>query len=153
MSFTKTIFRILSLLVVAFPVAASDAIDGFISYDVAQMRINIDPTGYGIGIHKLDNFEKIVELVDKDNDGVIDLLRYAVLNQNGIKSFEVEDHEMDGVLDQRAVYENGKLMYFEIPFNGKWHKVIGNDGQNHILIEGQNIPVSYSDGVFKLNDS
>lgn len=124
--------------------------EDWVSFDAGNMVVNIDKTGYGIGVHKSEDGSLLVELVDKNEDGVIDLLRYLVLTKSGEKKYQVEDFEMDGVLDQRVVFEEGKLKHIEIPYKGNWKKTHHENGKHYIIVSGKTIPLEYEAGILRV---
>jgi len=118
--------------------------------EVGNMIINIDSADYGIGVLKKGVHSPLVELVDKNSDGVVDLLRYLVLDENDNKIFLVEDSEMDGILDQRTVFDGDKIKAIEVPFQGIWYTIHTQDGKHFIEVVGNTIPLEYQGGIFKV---
>ena len=65
-----------------------------------------------------------VEVLDKDNDGTIDLIRYGVFDQDDNQLYEVEDYDMDGQLDQRTTYKDNKTFSWQIWYENHWRLII-----------------------------
>lgn len=85
-----------------------------------------------------------VAVLDSNNDGKVDLLRYSVFDEEGLELFVVEDHEMDGTLDQR--WHRVEPSYFEIQHNEKWYRVHGKAQDMHIKTKSGMVEVQLNNG-------
>ena len=49
--------------------------------------------------------EPLLQVLDKDNDGIVDLLRYTVFDSAGSAKLIVEDNDLDGTLTKNGTKE------------------------------------------------
>jgi hypothetical protein len=85
-----------------------------------------------------------VEVVDTNGDGKSDLLRYRVFDVSGQELSEVEDHGMDGTLNQR--WHKVPTNRFEIWYQSGWYWVQGKGTGMHIKTPGGVVPVRMEHG-------
>ena len=91
-------------------------------------------TGGGVGIFHRDTGTPMVTVGDRNGDGLVDMLTYAVLDENGQAVLDVVDYEADGQADMRI---NFKEHYFEIWHIDRWYRTESRDGRRGIVIDGE----------------
>ena len=97
----------------------------------------------GLLYQKIDGTSH-VEVLDSNGDGKVDLLRYSVFDEGGKELLQVEDHEIDGTLDQR--WHKVEPSYFEIQHNRKWFRVYGKAQDMYIQTKSGMIEVRLNNG-------
>lgn len=89
-----------------------------------------------LGIYQAKTGQPHVTLKDANGDGVIDLITYASLSENGDLLAEVEDYGMDGQPDFIVDYQtnSGSIFYL-----GAWRDVsgLGGGGTPTIEVDGE----------------
>ena len=85
-----------------------------------------------------------IEVIDTNGDGKSDLLRYRVFDGTGQELVEVEDHGMDGTLNQR--WHKLPTNRFEIWYQSGWHRVQGKGAGMHIKTPSGVVPVRMEQG-------
>jgi hypothetical protein len=94
--------------------------------------------------------ETIVELVDANQDGRPDQLRYVGRDEKGTPVLEVLDCGVDGQADVRwhlpMSQEEG---YLEVYHQGTWHKVVKAE-KPYITINGNTVTLSNRDGCLRV---
>ncbi len=76
----------------------------------------------GIGIFQRTTGRPYATFLDKDGDGVFDLLTYSVLDAHGDIISEVEDYGMDGQADFKLNFRDRSA---EVFYLGEWREVQG----------------------------
>ena len=92
--------------------------------------------------------EPLIEVLDKDNDGIVDLLRYTVFDSAGSAKLIVEDNDLDGHIDQK--WYKGKAEYFEIPYDGVWYRVKKSKSEKYIETTAGKLPVKLIGGILRV---
>ena len=94
------------------------------------------------------NHKKILELLDRDNDGKPDMLRYSSFDESGVELVESTDCELDGQIDVRWHYPYiVDLSYIEVWYDEKWNKI--NKG-SFIEVNGKQLRVVRSNGCYEV---
>ena len=91
-------------------------------------------TGGGVGIFHRDTGTPMVTVGDRNGDGLVDILTYAVLDENGQAVLDVVDYEADGQPDMRI---NFRDHYFEIWHIDRWYRTESRDGRRGIVVDGE----------------
>ena len=91
-------------------------------------------TGGGVGIFHRDTGTPMVTVGDRNGDGLVDILTYAVLDENGQAVLDVIDYEADGQPDMRI---NFRDHYFEIWHIDRWYRTESRDGRRGIVVDGE----------------
>lgn len=99
-------------------------------------------TGGGVGIFHRKTGTPMVSLGDRNGDGLIDILTYAVLDESGESVLDVVDYEADGQPDMRV---NFKDHYFELWHIDRWYRTEVRDGRRGIVIDGQFVELERGD--------
>jgi hypothetical protein len=99
-------------------------------------------TGGGVGIFHRETGTPMVSIGDRDGDGRIDILTYAVLDANGQAVLDVVDYEADGQPDMRI---NFKDHYFEIWHVDRWYRAETRDGRRGIVVDGEFVELERGD--------
>ena len=99
-------------------------------------------TGGGVGIFHRETGTPMVSVADRNGDGRIDILTYAVLDENGRAVLDVVDYEADGQPDMRVSFSD---RYFEIWHVDRWYRTEVRDGRRGIVVEGEFVPLSRGD--------
>jgi len=89
--------------------------------------------GGGVGVFHRESGTPMMSFGDVDGDGLIDVLEYYVLDQNGNTKMSVTDYELDGQPDLRIHFEE---QYFEIWHADRWYRVAEQNGRRGIFIDG-----------------
>ncbi len=131
------ILSVLSLLS-AFPAVAQ--VKQIASSDGVLLA---EPNHPGFAFLRPDGQTKI-EAVDTNGDGKSDLLRYRVFDSSGQELLEVEDHGMDGTLNQR--WHKVPTNRFEIWYQSGWYWVQGKGAGMHIKTPGGVVTVRMEQG-------
>lgn len=100
-------------------------------------------TGGGVGIFHRGTGAPMVSIGDRNGDGLVDILTYAVLDENGQTVLDVVDYEADGQPDTRI---NFKDHYFEIWHIERWYRTELRDGRRGIVIDGEFVELQQQDG-------
>ena len=90
-------------------------------------------TGGGVGIFHRKSGQPMVTVGDRNGDGLVDILTYAVLDETGEIVLDVVDYEADGQPDMRL---NFKEHYFELWHIDRWYRTEVRDGRRGIVIDG-----------------
>jgi len=98
--------------------------------------------GGGVGIFHCETGTPMLSVNDRDGDGRIDVLTYAVLDEGGERVLDVIDYEADGQADVRL---NFKEAVFEIWHQERWRRVDERDGRRYIVVDGTEVPVETRD--------
>lgn len=151
---------ITSILLMSFLVHSSEngyvkvpGAEGYYSHE--QKNYNVFSSNNQSGLLLTNkNGESIVEVLDENNDGKVDLIRYSTLDEKGNIFTRVEDYDMNGKLDVKFTYsKNQSITKTEINYFGCW-RVINNKNGNHYIQKGKNIvPLTYIKGKFTYNKS
>lgn len=99
-------------------------------------------TGGGVGIFHRKNGTPMVSIADRNGDGLVDILTYAVLDENGEVVLDVVDYEADGQADMRV---NFKDHYFELWHIDRWYRTEVRDGRRGIVIDGEFVELQRGD--------
>jgi hypothetical protein len=99
-------------------------------------------TGGGVGIFHRGTGTPMVSLADRNGDGLVDILTYAVLDENGTAILDVVDYEADGQPDMRI---NSKDHYFELWHIDRWYRTEVRDGRRGIIIDGEFVELRRGD--------
>lgn len=91
-------------------------------------------TGGGVGIFHRETGTPMVSISDRNGDGRIDILTYAVLDENGQAVLDVVDYEADGQPDMRI---NFRDHYFEIWHVDRWYRAETRDGRRGIVVDSE----------------
>ena len=91
-------------------------------------------TGGGVGIFHRKSGQPMVTVGDRDGDGLVDILTYAVLDETGEIVLDVVDYEADGQPDMRV---NFKEHYFELWHIDRWYRTESRDGRRGIVVDGE----------------
>jgi hypothetical protein len=91
-------------------------------------------TGGGVGIFHRETGTPMVSIGDRNGDGLVDILTYAVLDENGQVVLDVVDYEADGQPDMRI---NFRDHYFEIWHIERWYRTEVREGRRGIVIDGE----------------
>jgi hypothetical protein len=87
-----------------------------------------------------------IEAVDTDGDRKADLLRYSVFDSTGKELLEVEDHGMDGTLNQR--WHKAPTERFEIWHESNWYRVQRKGKEHYITTPNGVVSVRMERGRF-----
>ena len=97
------------------------------------------------GIMVIDkNHTPIVEILDVNEDGILDFIRYSFFDVSGDTVIEIEDCGMDGNAEQRWHFPTSSESYIEISYLGKWyrlHTAKEEKGTPFIIFDNQELPV------------
>ena len=99
-------------------------------------------TGGGVGIFHRETGTPMVSIGDRNGDGRIDILTYAVLDENGKAVLDVVDYEADGQPDMRIDFKDH---YFEIWHIDRWYRTEVRDGRRGIVIDGEFVELQRGD--------
>ena len=99
-------------------------------------------TGGGVGIFHRDTGTPMVTVGDRNGDGLVDILTYAVLDESGQAVLDVVDYEADGQPDMRV---NFRDHYFEIWHIDRWYRTESRDGRRGIVIDGEFVELQRED--------
>jgi len=99
-------------------------------------------TGGGVGIFHRETGKPMVSIGDRNGDGLVDILTYAVLDENGEIALDVVDYEADGQPDMRV---NFKDHYFELWHIDRWYRTEVRDGRRGIVIDGEFVELQRGD--------
>lgn len=99
--------------------------------------------GFMFTNHKM---KSLVEVLDTDEDGVVDLLRYTAYAENGVDFIASEDYDMDGEINMR--WHHSEDGYMELWYLEKWHRILGRGKELHIVNGQWRIPVISKNGRF-----
>lgn len=91
-------------------------------------------TGGGVGIFHRETGTPMVSISDRNGDGRIDILTYAVLDESGQAILDVVDYEADGQPDVRI---NFRDHHFEIWHVDRWYRAETRDGRRGIVVDGE----------------
>ena len=91
-------------------------------------------TGGGVGIFHRETGTPMVSISDRNGDGRIDILTYAVLDENGQAVLDVVDYEADGQPDMRINFSDH---YFEIWHVDRWYRAETRDGRRGIVVDSE----------------
>ena len=100
----------------------------------------------------------IIEALDTDKDGVLDVLRYDVFDKKNRYIYTVEDQDLNGSLDIRHNIGTPNLKQkgskLEINYRGCWYKVVKNKSNKPVIVVGKNeIPIVGNNGKYTYNKS
>ncbi|WP_415884560.1 hypothetical protein [Neptuniibacter sp. QD34_54] len=133
--------------------------EGFVFSGVGDYR-QFDQENYWLVAHKdkpgfafFSSKSKLVaQLSDSDGDGVVDLLIYSTLDEEGKQRIEYEDYGMDGEMDLRTIYPEGRTgnSSYELAYLGTWYKLEGKGPNLHIKVGNQSIPVVNEEGFLSV---
>jgi hypothetical protein len=101
--------------------------------------------GGGIAIFHRDAGTPILSAGDRDGDGRIDILTYAVVDPDGELLLDVVDYEADGQPDFRMHFKEG---YFEIWHIDRWYQAESREGRRGIVVDGQFMELQRRDNRF-----
>jgi hypothetical protein len=99
-------------------------------------------TGGGVGIFHRGTGYPMVSTADRNGDGLVDILTYAVLDENGKAILDVVDYEADGQADMRI---NFKDHYFELWHLDRWYRAENRDGRRGIVVDGEFVELRRGD--------
>jgi len=99
-------------------------------------------TGGGVGIYHRETGTPMLSVGDRDGDGRLDILTYAVLDENGNAILNVVDYEADGQPDMRI---NFKDRYFEIWHIDRWYRTEVRDGRRGIVVDSEFVELHKAD--------
>lgn len=99
-------------------------------------------TGGGVGIFHRKTGKPMVSIADRNGDGLIDVLTYAVIDESGEIVLDVVDYEADGQPDMRI---NFKDHYFELWHVDRWYRTEVRDGRRGIVIDGEFVELRRGD--------
>ncbi|MCU7829732.1 MAG: hypothetical protein KZQ85_11760 [Candidatus Thiodiazotropha sp. (ex Myrtea sp. 'scaly one' KF741663)] len=85
-----------------------------------------------------------IEVIDTNQDQVVDLLRYSIFDSTGADLLEVEDHGIDGILNQR--WHKSPVNRFEVWYESSWYWVQGKGEKIHIKTPGGEVPIRIEQG-------
>lgn len=102
-------------------------------------------TGGGLGIFHRESGTPMLSAADADGDGRIDVLTYAVLDENGKAVLDVVDYEADGQPDMRLHFKDG---YSEIWHAERWHRIEAREGRRGIVVDGAFVELQRRDNRF-----
>jgi hypothetical protein len=91
-------------------------------------------TGGGVGLHHRKTGAPMLSVGDRDGDGRLDILTYAVVDEGGNAILDVVDYEADGEPDVRIHFVEH---YFEIWHVDRWYRTEVRDGRSVIVIDGE----------------
>ncbi|MCL1049923.1 hypothetical protein L2755_09850 [Shewanella abyssi] len=110
--------------------------------DMPSVGVSLDAAGSkesGVGIFQKGTGQPYASFVDKDGDGVFDLLMYSALDRNGKHLLEVEDYGMDGQADFKLNLETGVASIY---FEGQWYHSIGKVAKDkYFLINNEKVSI------------
>ena len=89
-----------------------------------------------------------IEVLDKNKDGVVDLMRLSIFNSQGQEVMQVEDGNLDGVIDQR--WHKQEPSYYEVMYNGAWHTVLKAESGLYIETLNGNLSVTNDNGYLQV---
>ncbi len=95
-------------------------------------------SGSGFGYLRKSDMKILVQVLDRNRDGVPDEIIYSSLGQDSSKEVTVVDYDFDGQADERR-HADSKV---EIWYENSWHEIINEDQAQSIEIEGKRRPVS-----------
>ena len=99
-------------------------------------------TGGGVGIFHRETGTPMVSISDRNGDGRIDILTYAVLDESGQAILDVVDYEADGQPDMRI---NFRDHYFEIWHVDRWYRAETRDGRRGIVVDSEFVELQRGD--------
>ncbi|QQX81022.1 hypothetical protein JK628_03885 [Shewanella sp. KX20019] len=110
--------------------------------DMPSVGVSLDGGGSkesGVGVFQKGTGEPYASFVDKDGDGVFDLLMYSALDRNGKRLLEVEDYGMDGQADFKLNLETGVASIY---FEGQWYQSIAEVAKDkYFLINNEKVSI------------
>jgi hypothetical protein len=115
--------------------------DGMFQVGVEKGR-SMSSTGGGVGIFHRETGTPMVSIGDRDGDGLVDILTYAVLDKNGEAILDVVDYEADGQPDMRVNFQDH---YFELWHIDRWYRTEVRDGRRGIVIDGEFVELKRGD--------
>jgi len=90
-------------------------------------------TGGGLAIFHRTAGTPMLSAGDQNGDGIIDILSYSVVGEDGKAIREVVDYDADGQANLRIHFDEG---YAELWHLDRWNRVEERDGQRGIVIDG-----------------
>lgn len=95
-------------------------------------------SGGAVGILHRDSGASMLSAGDQNGDGRLDILTYAVLNEEGSVVREVVDYDADGQADLRVHFDQA---YAELWHRDRWYRVENREDRRGIVVEGEFITV------------
>lgn len=89
-----------------------------------------------------------IEVLDKDSDGVVDLIRLSVFNEQNQEIIQVEDSNLDGIIDHR--WYRQEPSYVEMHYEGAWYKVEKSDSESYIETENGKLLLTNKNGYLQV---
>ena len=99
-------------------------------------------TGGGVGVFHRETGTPMVSIGDRNGDGLVDILTYAVLDESGQAVLDVVDYEADGQPDMRVYFRDH---YFEMWHIDRWYRTEVRDGRRGIVIDGEFVELQRGD--------
>ena len=119
--------------------------DSYYEFEQGKYKLFASKSDSGF-LYTNQNMESVVEVLDTDKDGVVDLLRYTVYAKDGTDFITSEDYGMDGDINMR--WHHAKDDYMEVWYLEKWNRILGMKEELHIVNGEWRIPVVNTNGRF-----
>ena len=123
-----------------------EAKDEFVTIEQKNYYLISSEEVSGFDFHHNKN-GSLVTVIDTNEDGEVDLLRYTAYSEDGKAVIESSDYNLDGTIDVRWHVSD---KYFEIWHLTSWHRIENGENSMYINTKKGAVPVIREDGQFKV---
>lgn len=99
---------------------------------------------YSVNVYDQQAGEIATNITDKDGDGHLDDISYAVFHENGEELYRVLDMNWDGQPDMQTQSTGDESI--RLWFNGAWHNTVRKGNRNGLIIDGTWTKVKHVNG-------
>jgi hypothetical protein len=107
-------------------------------------------TGGGLGIFHRQSGQPMLSAADRDGDGRLDVVTYAVVDGKGELLMDVVDYEADGQPDFRL---HVKEQYFEVWHKDRWYRAEKRGATRGIVMNGKFVELQRVDNRWTVRDA